>query len=143
LPNCGLIEKEKTTMADPTTVIGDTITINGEFHSKEDVSIRGKVQGRIETTADLFVEEDGTVEAEVATRNIDVRGTVVGNVTASERFEIHPGGSVTGDVRAPRVVLADGGKYKGNIDMAVPSGRIGAETPAAAVSVPARARRGA
>jgi cytoskeletal protein CcmA (bactofilin family) len=104
-------------MADPTTVIGSTITVNGSFKSQEDVSIQGKVQGSIETTADIFVEQGGTVEAEVTTRNIDVRGTVIGNVTASDRFEIHPGGSVTGDVRAPRVVLADGGRYKGNIDM--------------------------
>jgi cytoskeletal protein CcmA (bactofilin family) len=102
-------------MAD--TIIGSTVTVNGEFKSEEDVSILGKVQGRIETTADLFVETGGVIESEVTTRNIDVRGVIIGNVVASDRFEIHPGGSVTGDVRAPRVVLADGGKYKGRIDM--------------------------
>ncbi|MEK7704537.1 MAG: polymer-forming cytoskeletal protein [Myxococcota bacterium] len=100
-----------------TTTIGSTIVINGEFKSAEDVSVQGTVKGRIETSADLFVEEGGTVEAEISTRNIDIRGTVVGNVTAAERFEMHAGGSVTGDIRAPRVVLADGAKYKGNIDM--------------------------
>ena len=104
-------------MADEQTVIGPTITVTGEFLSQENVSILGTVRGKIETSADLFVEEGGVIEAEVITRNIDVRGAIVGNVTASDRFEIHPGGSVTGDVRAPRVVLADGGNYKGNIDM--------------------------
>lgn len=103
-------------MADLTT-IGDTIIINGEFKSEEDVSVKGKIIGRIETSADLFVEESGVLEAEITTRNIDVRGKVVGNIAATDRFEIHPGGDVTGDVRAPRVVLADGAKYKGNIDM--------------------------
>jgi cytoskeletal protein CcmA (bactofilin family) len=104
-------------MAEATTIIGSTIIIEGKFTSQEDVSVQGTLQGHIETSADLFVEEGGTVEAEVVTHNIDVRGKVVGNVTASDRFEVHPGGSVTGDVRAPRVVLADGGKYKGHIDM--------------------------
>ena len=103
-------------MADLTT-IGDTIIINGEFKSEEDVSVKGKIIGRIETSADLFIEESGVLEAEVTTRNVDVRGRVVGNINASDRFEIHPGGEVVGDVRAPRVVLADGAKYKGNIDM--------------------------
>jgi cytoskeletal protein CcmA (bactofilin family) len=112
---------------DKGTTIGSTVTINGEFKSEEDVSIQGTVKGRIETTADLFVEEGGTVAAEIATRNIDVHGTVVGNVTASDRFQVHAGGSITGDVRAPRVVLADGGKFKGNIDMDVKR----AELPAA------------
>ena len=104
-------------MAESQTVIGSSITVSGQFGSKEDVAVQGTIQGRIETTADLFVESGGTVEAKVTTRNLEIRGTLVGNVTASDRFEIHPGGSVTGDVRAPRVVLADGGKYKGNIEM--------------------------
>jgi len=107
--------------AEAPTVIGSSVTINGELKSQEDVSVRGTVKGRMETTADLYVEKEGTVESEVVTRNIDVHGTVIGNVVASDRFEIHPGGSVTGDVRAPRVVLADGGKYKGHIDMDVAS----------------------
>jgi cytoskeletal protein CcmA (bactofilin family) len=113
-------------MAESQTVIGSTIVINGEFRSQEDVSIRGKIQGRIETTADLFVEEGGMVEAEVRTRNIDIRGTVVGNVTASDRFELHPDGSATGDIQAPRVVVADGGRYKGRVDMSGGGGGGGA-----------------
>jgi cytoskeletal protein CcmA (bactofilin family) len=100
-----------------TTVIGDTITVNGHLKSEEDISIQGTVQGILDTTADLYVESGGRIEAEITTRNIDIHGVVVGNITASDRFEIHAGGSVTGDVRAPRVVLADGGKYKGNIDI--------------------------
>ncbi len=104
-------------MADVQTVIGPTITITGELNCQEDVSVHGKVQGKIETSADLFVEEGGTIEAEVSTRNADVRGAIVGNVIAKDRFELHPGGSVTGDVRAPRIILADGANYKGNIDI--------------------------
>jgi cytoskeletal protein CcmA (bactofilin family) len=104
-------------MAQAQTVIGSTIVINGEFKSDEDVSVQGQIQGRIETSADLLVLDGGTVQAEISTRNIDVHGAVVGNVTASDRFEIHVGGNVTGDVHAPRVVLADGAKYKGHIDM--------------------------
>jgi cytoskeletal protein CcmA (bactofilin family) len=127
------------------TVIGATIVINGEFKSQEDVSIRGKILGRIETTADLFVEEDGTVEAEVSTRNIDVRGTVVGNVNATDRFELHPEGSLTGDIQAPRVVVADGGRYKGRVDMEGLSGRRmpseGGSTTPTPVSKPGLRRR--
>jgi len=121
------------------TVIGSTVTINGEFKSEEDVSILGKVQGRIETSADLFVEDGGTIESEVTTRNIDVRGTIIGNISASDRFEIHPGGSVTGDVRAPRVVLADGGKYKGRIDMdGAAGGKLSGNEPPERRKSPAR-----
>jgi cytoskeletal protein CcmA (bactofilin family) len=103
-------------MADETT-IGSTIVVSGHVSSEENIYVEGRIEGQIDTQADLFVEAAGTIEAEISTKNIDVRGTVIGNVTASDRFEIHEGGSVTGDVKAPRVVLADGSKYKGNIEM--------------------------
>jgi cytoskeletal protein CcmA (bactofilin family) len=41
----------------------------------------------------------------------------VGNITADDKVEIAPSGSVQGDVRAPRVAIADGAKFKGTIDM--------------------------
>lgn len=128
-------------MAESQTHIGATIVINGEFRSEEDVSVHGKIQGRIETSADLYVEEGGTVEAEVVTRNIDIRGTVVGNVSASDRFELHPEGSAHGDIRAPRVVVADGGHYKGRVDMGPVTAQTRAELAAASTSASAPAPR--
>jgi cytoskeletal protein CcmA (bactofilin family) len=99
------------------TVIGSTIVIDGEVRSSEDISIQGTVKGRIETKADLFVEASGTIEAEVNTHSIEIHGTVVGNVRASDKYELMREGRVTGDIAAPRVVIADGAKFKGHIDM--------------------------
>jgi cytoskeletal protein CcmA (bactofilin family) len=100
------------------TVIGSTIVIDGELRSNEDISIQGTIKGKIETNADLFVEASGTIEAEVNTRSIEVHGTMVGNVRATDKYELMREGRVTGDVQAPRVVIADGAKFKGHIDMA-------------------------
>ena len=99
------------------TVIGSTIVIDGELTSEEDISIQGKVMGKVKTTADLFVDESGTIEATVETRSIDIEGTVIGNVRASDKYELKAGGRVTGDVQAPRVVIADGSRFRGSIDM--------------------------
>jgi len=104
-------------MADTETIIGSTINVNGELRSDENVMIHGKIVGRIEATADLLVEESGSIEAEVVTHSIDVRGRIVGDVVASDRFEIHPSGNMVGDIRAPRVILTDGCKYKGHIEV--------------------------
>ena len=40
-----------------------------------------------------------------------------GNITADDKVEIAPSGSVHGDLCAPRVALADGSTFKGAIDM--------------------------
>ena len=104
-------------MAETETIIGSTITVSGEFRSDEKIRVLGKITGRIETTADIIIEEDGTIEAKITTRDLDVHGSIVGNVVASNRFEIHPNGVVTGDIQAPRVILTDGCKYKGHIEV--------------------------
>jgi cytoskeletal protein CcmA (bactofilin family) len=43
-----------------------------------------------------------------------------GNVDASERVKIAGSAVVTGDIRAPRVVIEDGARFRGSIEMEVP-----------------------
>ena len=40
-----------------------------------------------------------------------------GNVTASDRVDLKSGGKLYGDVKAPRILIADGASFKGNINM--------------------------
>jgi cytoskeletal protein CcmA (bactofilin family) len=42
---------------------------------------------------------------------------VTGDVDAAEKVELAATGTMMGDIRAPRVVLSDGSKFKGSIDM--------------------------
>ena len=44
-------------------------------------------------------------------------GSVVGNISASDIIEIKSSGSVMGDIRAPRISIADGAHFKGSVDM--------------------------
>jgi cytoskeletal protein CcmA (bactofilin family) len=46
-----------------------------------------------------------------------VLGEVNGNVTASEKVDIRDGGSVDGDIIAPRVAIAEGAHFRGSVDM--------------------------
>ena len=65
----------------------------------------------------LTIGANGRITAEVHAKNVVVVGQVVGNITADDKVEVAPSGSVQGDVRAPRVAIADGAKFKGSIDM--------------------------
>jgi cytoskeletal protein CcmA (bactofilin family) len=46
-----------------------------------------------------------------------VSGSVVVLGNANEKIIIHEGGSVTGDLDAPKVILKDNSYFKGNISM--------------------------
>ena len=40
---------------------------------------------------------------------------VKGNITADDKVEVAATGTMRGDIRAPRVVLADGARFKGSV----------------------------
>lgn len=100
-----------------TTVIGSTIVIDGEISGEEHLIVHGTVKGRINVRDSLVVENGGLVEATVETSSITVNGTVNGDISASERAELRPNSTVVGDIRAPRILIADGASFKGNVDM--------------------------
>lgn len=101
------------------TTLGPTIEIEGEIEGNEDLVIQGKVEGNIISHKSLTVDGSGNVEATITTHSMTVSGRLSGNVEASERVEIRQEGKMIGDIKSPRIVIADGAKFKGNIEMAV------------------------
>ena len=101
------------------TVLGPTIEIEGEIEGDENLVIQGRVKGKIISRKSLTVDGSGQVEASITTHSMIVSGRLNGNVEASEKVEIKKEGKMVGDIKAPRIVIADGAKFKGNIEMAV------------------------
>ncbi len=125
--------------ANGSTVIGESILINGNLQGDEDLTVRGRVEGTVTLTRTLVVEPTGIVKAEVQVKNCIIAGVVIGNVTASESVEITKEGRMVGDISAPRVIIVDGASFKGRVDMGevdVSAAERG-ERPARAIARPA------
>ena len=101
------------------TIIGSSITIDGEISGDEDLVIQGTVKGKISLKESLFVEASGVVEADIEVQNVEITGKVTGNIAATDKVELKADCRVVGDVRAPRILIADGASFKGNVDMDV------------------------
>ncbi|MBI5507554.1 MAG: polymer-forming cytoskeletal protein [Deltaproteobacteria bacterium] len=101
------------------TVIGSSIIIDGEITGDEDLVVQGTVKGKIQLKESLYVEASGKVEADIETQNTEVSGEVTGNITASDKVELKTQCRVIGDIKAPRILIADGASFKGNVDMDV------------------------
>jgi cytoskeletal protein CcmA (bactofilin family) len=98
--------------------IGQSVQIKGELTGNEDLTIEGMVDGKILVKDhSLTIGKNGKITAEVHAKTVVVVGQVMGNITADDKVEIAPSGSVDGDIRAPRVSIADGARFKGSIDM--------------------------
>ena len=104
-------------MGNEQTILGPTLEIEGEIEGDEDLVIQGKVEGKIHSKKSLTVDETGEVKAMVTTKSMTIAGSLTGDVQASDSIEISNGGKVVGDLKSPRVIIADGAKFKGHIEM--------------------------
>ena len=118
--------------APTSTVIGHSIVVSGNLQGEEDLTVLGRVDGSLSLTKTLIVEEPGIVKAEVSVEHAIINGVVVGNITASDSVQITETGRMVGNIEAPRVIIVDGARFRGEVDM----GELDAPRPSA--PLPAR-----
>lgn len=98
--------------------MGQSIAIRGELSGAEDLTLEGQVEGKIHLPENvLTVGSSARINAEVVAKSVIVLGSLTGNVTAKEKFELRAGGSMQGNLRSPRVAMADGAIFGGKIEM--------------------------
>jgi cytoskeletal protein CcmA (bactofilin family) len=110
-----------------TSFIGPKIRFQGELLGDDDVVVEGRLEGRVKISKALRVGPHGVVVAEVAAAAVTIAGRVVGNVTAVERVELLPTGTLEGNIQAPRIVIGAGARFTGSIDMG--SGAVASPPP--------------
>ena len=100
-----------------TCLIAAKTVVKGEITGDEDVVVEGNVEGQIRITRDLRVGAQGVVKATVEAQSIIVSGELIGDCQATSRVEIQSTGRLTGNIRAPKIVIAEGAMFRGNSDM--------------------------
>jgi cytoskeletal protein CcmA (bactofilin family) len=102
---------------DKCTIIGPTVAIRGKVKADEDLVIRGRIDASISSTKLVHVDKDGVVKANVEAESVLISGVVVGDITATARVELMGTARVVGDIASPLLVINDGARLRGKIDM--------------------------
>jgi cytoskeletal protein CcmA (bactofilin family) len=99
------------------TFIGPNVTIEGTVTGSEPIIVEGTVRGNINLAADLLVGTKARIEATVHARNVTIEGKLTGDVSADDRVELVASATVDGNIKAPKIVVAEGAKFRGSVDM--------------------------
>ena len=97
--------------------IGKAVRVEGKVISSEDLTIDGDVEGSIELGGhSLVIGPGASIKADLLATTIIVAGSVTGNVRAMEKIDLREGGSIEGNVVAPRFLMADGSTVRGKVE---------------------------
>lgn len=103
------------------TVIGKAMVVRGHITSKESLHIEGEVTGTLDLPgARLTVGQTAKVSADARAREIEIIGTLSGDLDASKKITVRKGGRLIGDCRTPGIVIEEGAYYKGKIEIVNP-----------------------
>lgn len=98
--------------------IGPSISIVGDLTGEEDLTILGRVEGKINLPKhSVTVGQSGRVKADIHAKIVSVAGEVHGNLVAGEQILIRRTATMLGNLTAPRVGLEDGCCFRGSVEM--------------------------
>jgi len=118
------------------SMIGTKVVVKGDIFSEEDLTIEGQVEGTVTAKSnEVHVGVAGKLKGTIHAKNVRIEGHVNGEIRSSECALVAASAQVQGNIIAPRVILEDGAKFKGSIDM------DGSEKPAVAAPKPAEAAK--
>jgi cytoskeletal protein CcmA (bactofilin family) len=100
-----------------TSHVNEGTEVEGKITFAGTVLLNGRVRGEIVSNDALVVGEKAVINASIRGAVVEVSGEVVGNITATERIELHPSCRVYGDIEAPVVIIDEGALLEGQCRM--------------------------
>jgi cytoskeletal protein CcmA (bactofilin family) len=110
-------EKREPSFGDIKAFLGEGTEFKGILSFEGTVRIDGKLEGEIISKDLLIVGETAFIKAEIDVGQVVNSGRIEGNISAQQRIEILPRGSVTGHIRTPNLILMEGAIFNGTCEM--------------------------
>jgi len=107
-----------------TTIIAAMAQIKGELVFEGAALVIGKVEGKISANGDLHVDERGICNASINASNVQVDGSIEGDVTAAQRMQLNAQGRIKGDIVAEKLITAEGASIQGHVNVGPNAGKV-------------------
>lgn len=97
------------------SVIARGMTVHGDLKGEGDLWLYGRVVGKVSARGSVHVGEGASAQGEINAGRIVVGGHVVGNLSAPGGITFLPTGDLEGDLRTPRLSVAEGARLNGHV----------------------------
>ena len=101
-------------MNNPSCISEGTV-VRGNVHADGDIEIHGQVEGSIEATGQVEIDDGAMLKCDIAAERVLVRGAVAGSIQATDSLVLEPGARVVGDLSAPNIGIRPGALVRGRV----------------------------
>ncbi len=101
------------------TILADDIDFTGALSFTKPLMIKGRFQGEIDESGELYIGDDAHIEAKVSAAVVSLKGSLKGDIEATSRVELFSTAVVEGDISAPDVVMESGCRFNGMCRMSI------------------------
>jgi cytoskeletal protein CcmA (bactofilin family) len=88
-------------------------SLTGELSFSGTLRVEGNIHGSITTPDVLVIGKHAVVHADIKAGEVEIHGTVAGNIACDRRLQIYASGRLQGDVRSPKFIIEEGGMFEG------------------------------
>ena len=99
------------------TVIGKSCEVKGGLSAKGGIRVDGKVEGSVISEDSVIIGEHAVVKGDIVGTHVVIAGKVSGDVTAKTKLEILHTGKLYGDIKSPKLAMAEGVVFEGACEM--------------------------
>jgi len=99
------------------TVIGKSCEVKGGITVKGGIRVDGKVEGSVLSEDTVIIGENAVVKGDITGTHVVIGGKVNGDVTAKIKLEILHTGKLYGDIKSPKLAMAEGVVFEGTCGM--------------------------
>lgn len=99
------------------TLVGSSAVFKGSIESEGTVRVDGKVIGDIKVGGDVYIGNGASVEGNVEAGNVNLAGTIKGNIVARGLLKILSTARLYGDIKISSFVADEGALFQGKCEM--------------------------
>jgi cytoskeletal protein CcmA (bactofilin family) len=118
-------EKTAAVYAEKVSIIAAGLKLKGDMEADGDIRIDGEIIGNVLCKAKVVISATGLVSGDIHAENVDVHGTVQGNITVGELLSIKAKSHITGNLITEKLQIEANAVFNGLCTMTIdPAGSI-------------------